>query len=332
MVDGFDRAIHYLRISVTDRCNLRCRYCMPEEGLPSLDHDEILHFDEIKRLVHIMAGLGVDRVRLTGGEPLVRKDIEHLAKAIKREKAIRFLGMTTNGILLEEKAQALLDAGVDGLNISLDTLDPERYRRLTRRDQFGEAWKGVQKALSLPFKSVKINSVLSPDSTPCDWLAVVALAKEYPMDVRLIEWMPMAGEEQGGVVRAEEALALIAERFGPLTELPKTAAAGPAQYYEIAGFKGKVGMIPAISSAFCSSCNRVRLTATGDLKLCLFYDSGISLKPMLRQGAGDEEIKEAILDAIAQKPQQHHGKKEAAAAGMSCGNIARSHGMYEIGG
>jgi len=319
MRDSFGRRINYLRISVTDRCNLRCRYCMPEEGVAAVAHEEILRFGEIERLVRIFVRLGVNRLRLTGGEPLVRRDLPALAASLKAIPGVDFLGITTNGILLPQFAQRLCDAGVDGVNISLDTTDPHRYAHLTRRDEWAQAQAGIQAALALPFSAVKINCVLSPDSLPADWLGVAALARSLPVEVRFIEWMPMLGDGRAAV-RAQEALAAIEAHCGVCTPLGRRAGEGPASYYQIAGFAGSVGVIPAMSRHFCADCNRIRLTATGDLKLCLFYGAGVSLRSLLRSGAGDEAIAEAIQNAVAEKPERHRGEVVhggCAACGMS---------------
>lgn len=328
MKDSWGRRLHYLRISVTDRCNLRCRYCMPADGIEQLSHDEILRFDEILRLARILTGLGVDRIRLTGGEPLVRKGLPALAKDLKQMEGISFLGLTTNGTLLPPLAEELLEAGVDGLNISLDTLDPERYRKMTRCGNLDSALRGLEKAVSLGFPKVKVNCVLSPESTVEDWLGVTALAKELPVDVRLIEWMPMAGEEQPGGVRRDAALEILRQSHGELTPLESDASGGPAQYFKIGGFRGRLGIISAMSRHFCGRCNRLRLTSTGDLKLCLFYDAALPLKPLLRQGAGDEKITAAILAAVKEKPRQHCGR----VISDEKSNGKHNTGMYRIGG
>ncbi|MDL2327308.1 GTP 3',8-cyclase MoaA [Ruminococcaceae bacterium OttesenSCG-928-A11] len=332
MKDSYGRNIHYLRVSVTDRCNLRCRYCMPEVGVEPIPHEEILTYDEILRLVRVAAGLGIDRIRLTGGEPLVRKGLVGLAADIKRIPGIRYLGLTTNGVLLSEMAPELLEAGVDGVNVSIDTLDEARYAHLTRRDALPLAIKGMHAALALPFRSVKVNSVLAPDSKSEDWLGVLGLAKTHPVDVRLIEWMPMAGETENGGIRANDALALIEATYGELTPAPRDTEAGPAQYWRAPGFAGRIGIIHAMSHNFCDSCNRLRLTATGNLKLCLFYDVGVALKPMLRSGASDGELAGAILSALENKPKQHGGQVKTREDGVQYSTIAHAAGMYQTGG
>lgn len=333
MIDGCGRTLNYLRLSVTDRCNLRCRYCMPEEGVTAVPHAEVLSFDEIGRLVGVMAGLGINRVRLTGGEPLVRRGIAGLAAQIKAVPGIDFLGLTTNGVLLPQLAGPLYEAGVDGLNISIDTLDRQRYAALTRRDLLPQVLAGLDAALALPFKAVKVNCVLAPDSLDSDWLGVIGLAREKPIDVRLIEWMPMAEalDGEGGALPADGALRRIEAAFGAPTPVPRDGHGGPASLWALPGFAGRVGIIPAMSHKFCQSCNRLRLTATGDLKLCLFYDVGAALKPLLRGGGSNEAIAAAIREAIKHKPLEHAGAKKTANTG---GDKLIDHpcGMYGIGG
>ncbi len=332
MNDAYGRRLHYLRVSVTDRCNLRCRYCMPESGVVSFSHEDILSYDEIVRVVRILANLGVDRVRLTGGEPLVRKGVQYLAADIKAIPNIRFLGLTTNGVYLPEMASKLAAADVDGVNISIDTLDRKRYEEITRRDALPQALDGLSAALKAPFSSVKVNCVLFPRSLPEDWLSVISLAKKYPVDVRLIEWMPMTGESIEDAVTADEAFEIIEKVYGVLQPARQNVGAGPARYWQVSDFKGRIGIIQAMSHNFCNECNRLRLTATGDLKLCLFYDIGIALKPMLRGGASDEQLAEAILEAIKHKPRQHAGKPMVLEEGGICSVIEPTSGMHKIGG
>lgn len=332
MNDSFGRKLHYLRISVTDRCNLRCRYCMPAGGVPFIPHTQILSFEEILRLARIMAGLGVNRLRLTGGEPLVRKGVVDLAKKLRSLDGIEFLGLTTNGVLLENMAADLCRAGVDGLNISLDTTNPARYAALTGFDEYARVLRGLHQALELPFLSVRINCVLSGDATPEDFLGVVSLAKDLPVDVRLIEWMPMAGEEPSKTIRAVQALDAIEQHYGTPAPAESPAGQGPASYHHLPGFTGRLGLIPAMSHSFCESCNRIRLTATGDVKLCLFYDTGVALKPLLRGGASDEDIRAAILKTVALKPGQHQGHKLSSEDGCGANTIDRPCAMVKIGG
>lgn len=333
MKDRYSREIEYLRVSVTDRCNLRCRYCMPEEGVQAVPHSEILTFAEIQRLVGLMAGMGVKKVRLTGGEPLVRRGVEQLAAGIKARPGIQTLALTTNGLLLGQKAKALKEAGVSAVNLSLDTLNPARYEALTRRDGFAAAWQGLQAALAEGFEKIKVNCVLSPESSWEDWLAVAALAKTLPVDVRFIEWMPIASEGTGQMVQAPQLLAGLARSFGPLQSLSPEQGGGPAEYYRADGFVGRLGVIHAMSNCFCAACNRVRLTSTGELKLCLFYDEGVALKPLLRGGASDEEIRQAVRQAILRKPRQHRGHRLAVDQEGEGGPLINTPcGMFSIGG
>lgn len=331
MHDSSGRHIHYLRISVTDRCNLRCRYCMPETGVSFIPHEDVLSYEEIVRLAGIAASLGVDRIRLTGGEPLVRKGLPSLVSALKSVKGIRFVGLTTNGILLGEQAHALKDAGLDAVNISIDTLDADRYTAITRRPELARALAGLDAALAAGIGSVKVNCVLSPDSLPDDWLAVAGLAKRYPADVRFIEWMPLAGEQRPEG-RADEARAMIQDTYGQLEPAASESDGGPARLSSLPGFLGKIGFIEAMSRAFCDRCNRLRLTSAGDLKLCLFYDVGVALKPLLRSGADDAIIRAAIEQAIAVKPRAHQGVQLRREAAASEPVIASVRGMYQTGG
>ena len=333
MRDDFGRKLSYLRVSVTDRCNLRCQYCMPAQGIVPMDHAEILRYEEIVRVVRVMAGLGVERVRLTGGEPLVRKNIAEVAHRIKTLPGIRFLGLTTNGVHLYHAADELLRAGVDGINISLDTTDPSRYAAITRKDAFTDVMNGLSRALSLGFGAVKINCVLFPDAMVDDWLGVVELAKTRPVDVRLIEWMPIGGAADAPMMSADAALDIISRRFGVPQELPSLdAGAGPAKYWQIPGFAGRLGIIRAMSHSFCAQCNRLRLTPSGNLKLCLFYDVGIALKPLIRGGASDADLAGAIVQCVAQKPKCHQGMRMPAEGANNQPLIERSCGMYDIGG
>ncbi len=329
MKDSFGRNLSYFRISVTDRCNLRCRYCMPPEGLHTIEHEEILRYDEIIRLARIMAQNGVWRFRLTGGEPLVRKNLPSLVTDLTKLPGAEYLGLTTNGILLEELAADLCHAGVNALNISLDTTDRSRFEMLTQYDALPKVLSGLHAALRLSFSSIKINCVLSAHSEPKDWLGVATLAKEYPVDVRFIELMPMAGENPATALSMENAKNILESSFGAFHALPKDLTAGPAVYYQVPGFRGRLGFIPSMSHQFCASCNRLRLSADGHLKLCLFYEEGLNLKALLRSNASDDEIETAIRNAILQKPKKHPGH---VVPDENEKNTDRPCGMYKIGG
>ena len=305
MLDALGRDIRYLRISVTDRCNLRCRYCMPAEGVQWVDHSDVLTYEQITRLVGLFAQLGVEKVRLTGGEPLVRKGLDRLVRSIKQVSGIRRVYLTTNGLLLADQLPGLLAAGLDGVNISLDTLDRAQYEALTRRDELDRALAGLNAALSAPGLTVKVNCVPSGENDD-QLVPLAALAKDRDLAVRFIELMPI-GLGSSLTRRTEaEVLAMLEAAFGPALPCPQEEGGGPGRYVTFPGFRGRVGFISAVSHRFCSTCDRVRLTAVGFLKTCLQYNCGADLKSLLDRNASDMELMEAIRVAIAQKPEGHH--------------------------
>lgn len=325
MLDCRGRDIHYLRISVTDRCNLRCVYCMPEGGITWVSHNEILTYEEILRLVRIFARLGVDRVRLTGGEPLTRKGLPVLVAGLKAIPGIRRVGLTTNGVLLETQLPELKAAGLDAVNLSLDALDPVRYEAIARRDALDEAWRGLMAARAMPGLTLKVNCV-PIEGNEDQWVSLAMLSKEEPaMDVRFIELMPIG---LGGSLRPQEeetVLARLEKAFGQALPCPQDTGGGPGRYVTFPGFAGRVGFISAISHQFCGSCNRVRLTASGVLKPCLQYDSDLDLKALLRGGSSDALLSEVIEKGIYHKPSSHHfGAPETLED--------EEHGMNQIGG
>lgn len=305
MIDRCGRNIDYLRISVTDRCNLRCIYCMPEDGVKRVDRSLILQEPEILRICRVMAQLGIKKIKITGGEPLVRPGIPGLIRQIKAISGIEKVTLTTNGILLKEQMSALSKAGLDGLNVSLDTLDRGLYQRLTRRDELENAMEGFREALKYPEISLKLNCVpLGREEQ--DLCEIAALAKNYPVHVRFIEMMPIGQGREFRGMSENQVLKVIEGRFGPLrayTGIP--LGNGPCHYYEAEGFSGKIGFISAISHKFCSQCNRMRLTSQGFLKTCLQYTAGRDLRRILRSGCTDEELKDVIRAALAEKPDGH---------------------------
>ena len=322
MLDGFGRSIDYLRISVTDRCNLRCRYCMPEEGVEWLPHDQILRFEDILRLSRIFARLGVRRVRLTGGEPLVRRGLPELVAGLRAIPGIQEVALTTNGILLSQQLPALLEAGLTGVNLSLDTLNEDTFRRITRREGVGRTLDALDACLAAGVP-VKVNCVpIAPEE---ELLELAALARDKPIPVRFIELMPIGlGKELHG--RSEgELRALLEAAYGPLTPYSGRLGSGPSRYWTLPGFQGQIGFISALSHQFCHQCNRVRLTATGFLKTCLQYDRGVWLRPLL--SGSDGELEAAIGAAILQKPAAHQfAQAQAQVPG------AEGHMMSQIGG
>lgn len=303
MTDLLGRNIDYLRVSVTDRCNLRCVYCMPAEGIPLLSHQDMLTFEEIERICSCAADLGIKKIKLTGGEPLARRGLPELARRLRALSGIEQVTLTTNGVLLRDYARELAKSGVDIVNISLDTLEREQFARITRRDELPRVLDGIAAALEAGLQ-VRLNCVPSRTSSREQLLAIAEFAKDQPLDVRFIEMMPVG---QGGAfdgVPSDELKAWLEERYGALTPV-SASGNGPAVYETIEGFAGRLGFISAVTKKFCSQCNRIRLTSAGFLKLCLDHDLGISLREPLRMGIGDEELSKLMRGAIARKPVGH---------------------------
>ena len=326
MEDQYGRNIDYLRISVTDRCNLRCIYCMPKEGIEWLPHKDILSYEELVHLVRLLASMGIHRLRLTGGEPLVRTDLPDLISALHAVDGIDEINLTTNGILFSPMARDLLDAGVHGINFSLDTLSSTTFQRITRTDRFADARGAIDKALELGFARVKVNCVPVQGINDGEISAIAALAKDQPVDVRFIEMMPIGCGKNFKPVTMTEVYQALERVYGPAAVYTGQLGNGPASYVAFPGFQGHVGFIGALTHTFCSQCNRIRLTAEGYLKLCLHYSTGTDLRAPLRQGRSDEEICQIISDAIFHKP-DHHRFSEAAQ------HISvEQHNMNAIGG
>lgn len=310
MIDTCGRNIDYIRISLTDRCNLRCVYCMPEEGMPFLPHDMIMSYEEILRLCRVFASLGIHKVKLTGGEPLVRKNAAFLIEELKKIDGIDNVTMTTNGILLKEQMKQLAKAGLDAVNISLDTLSGEQFEKLTRFNELENVMHGIEEALRYPEISVKINCVpIRGKNMENTVVQMVGMAEKQNIHVRFIELMPIGiGKELDGY--NEDSLKEIIEKeYGKLVPYQKTLGNGPCVYYSLDGFKGKVGFISAVSHKFCNKCNRIRLTSDGYLKNCLQYSDGINLKEKMNSGITDEELKKVIYETILQKPKGHEFDK-----------------------
>lgn len=304
MLDQYNREIDYIRISLTDRCNLRCVYCMPEEGVIPVRHEDILTFDEILRICRSLASLGIKKVKLTGGEPLLRKDCSILVKELKAIPGIEKVTLTTNGILLKEQLPALLDAGLDAVNISLDTLDPQQFTRIARRDKLSDVLEGLQAAAAVPDFSVKINCVPVAQSSET-LIALAGIAKTMPVHVRFIEMMPIGYGKDFTFQGENDICAVLEKAYGKMMLLEERFGNGPCHYYAIEGFCGKIGFISAMTHKFCSSCNRVRLTSEGYLKACLQYQSGRDLRELLRNGISDSELTKVISEAIWNKPISH---------------------------
>ncbi|HDN81015.1 MAG TPA: GTP 3',8-cyclase MoaA [Chloroflexi bacterium] len=311
-VDAFNRSISYIRISVTDRCNLRCVYCMPEEGVKLRKHEEILTFEEIETVVKAAASLGITKVRLTGGEPLVRKGIVELVRKIASVPGVEDLAMTTNGTLLAQYAQALKEAGLKRVNVSLDSLRPERFRRITRLGNLEDVLRGIEAARKVGLTPVKVNMVVIDGLNRDEVVDFARLTLEDEWHVRFIELMPIGPNVEvnhRGYVPMSEVRQEIEEALGSLIPARITGN-GPARYYRLKGAPGTIGFITPISEHFCYRCNRLRLTADGRLRPCLLSDYEIDLKGALRSGAGVKEIARLMKEAVLLKPQRHHIAEE----------------------
>ena len=301
MKDGCGREISYLRISVTDRCDLRCVYCMPEAGVEPLSHAEILRYEEIQRLATIFASLGVKKIRLTGGEPLTRAGLPGLLAAIRNTPGIETLALTTNGMLLEDALPALVSAGLDAVNISLDTLREDTFQSITRRNGVERVLRAIDAACAVPRLTVKLNCVPT-DRNMTELPALARFAAQRHIPLRFIELMPI-GEGKNVQGLSEAAVTSILEAaFGPMT-LRAAGGADKCRRFMLPD-GGEIGFISAMSHRFCKDCNRVRLTAAGYLKTCLQFDTGVDLKALLNKD--DDTIRAAIRTAILQKPAQHH--------------------------
>lgn len=305
MIDIYNRKIDYIRISITDRCNLRCVYCMPEEGIIGAKHEEILSYEEIICLCKLFSKIGISKIKITGGEPLIRKDLAHLIKEIKSISGINNVTLTTNGILLEEQIEALIGAGLDAVNISLDTLDDNKYREITRVGNLDKVIKGINKALEYNKLKVKINCVPLETENYKDIINLIKLVKHNDLSVRFIELMPIGlGKDMRGLSE-EKIKEIIEEEFGVLTPFNKPLGNGPSYYFSLDNFKGKIGFISAVTHKFCGNCNRVRLTSKGFLKTCLQYDKGIDLMTLLRDKKSEDEIIEIMKNTIYNKPRKN---------------------------
>jgi cyclic pyranopterin phosphate synthase len=308
LVDSFGRTHNNLRISVTDRCNLRCFYCMPEHDPEFMPRAELLTFEEIERVVRIGTTLGIDRVRLTGGEPLVRRELHKLVTAVVNVPGIRDVGLTTNGIFLVDQAKQLRDAGLTRLNVSLDALDATTFQKMTRRDSIEQVLAGIEAAKAAGFEPIKINAVSVRGLTEAQIVPFGELARRGDVEIRFIEFMPLDAEnqwERDKVLFAHEIIAELESAFGPLDPLPGNDHRAPAAKYRFRDGKGTIGLIASVSQPFCGSCNRFRLTADGKLRNCLFSLEESDVRGLLRQGGTDSEIAAVMQSCIAAKREGH---------------------------
>jgi cyclic pyranopterin phosphate synthase len=307
IVDKYGREVDYLRVSVTDLCNFRCFYCMPPEGVRRLPHEEVLRFEEILHIARVATGLGVKTLRLTGGEPLIRRGIVDLVSMLSQVDGLENLALTTNASRLAEMAPELHSAGLDRVNVSLDTLDPDRFEKITRGGSLSVVLKGIESALAAGFSQVKLNVVAMKGVNDNEFVELALMAKRYPVDVRFIEYMPAGHGVEVQPWRFMPAAAIRAEheRTLALEAVDETRGAGPARMFRIAGSQGCIGFISSVSEPFCRRCNRLRLSADGRLIACLFEGGGINVKAALRAGASDEQLAEIFVQVANKKPQVH---------------------------
>jgi len=327
LLDTFGRTHNNLRISVTDRCNIRCFYCMPEDNVQYVKRQEILSFEEIERFVRVAVSLGVTKLRVTGGEPLVRKDLPVLIHKLAQIPGIRDLALTTNGVLLAKQAQDLYDAGLRRLNVHLDTLDRERFLRITRRDDLDKVLEGLEVATAVGFGPIKINAVAVKNLVEPDIVPLVRFGRERGFEIRFIEFMPLDSQglwSRKNVLSADEMIEILSREISPLVEIPDRDPRAPATEYRFADGIGRVGFIASVTRPFCLNCNRIRLTSDGKLRYCLFAIEETDVKSLLRCGAPDEEIA-ATIRATVQKKWIGHEINSAKF-------VAPPRPMYAIGG
>lgn len=304
LIDNYNRSITYLRLSITDHCNLRCRYCMPLGGVQKMAHGEILRYEELLRLVKLLIRLGIKKVRLTGGEPLVRRGITDFVRTLGGIDGLQEVCLTTNGVLLAEKIDDLYKAGIRTFNISLDTLDAKRYGEITTRPLWHKVWEAIEKALSFGDIKVKINVVVMKGVNDDEVESFGLLTYDYPLQIRFIEFMPVGCGSRwshDAFMSGTEVAERIKSR-GQLIPIPVKKGAGPAMLYKLAGAIGEIGFIDPVSSSFCAACNRMRITADGQLRMCLFSDNELNIKKYLRAGAQDAELEPLIVKAVKEKP------------------------------
>ena len=307
LIDGMGRTIVNLRISVTDRCNFRCTYCMPADNVEFMDRSNLLSFEEIQRVVQIVSRMGINRLRLTGGEPLMRKNLPVLIKMLNEVDGIDDIAMTTNAYFLKDQAQSLKDAGLKRLNVSLDALDPEKFRDVNRRDCLQSVLAGLDTARKVGFKSIKINAVAVRNFSETEIMSLIEMGRSDGFEVRFIEFMPLDSDkvwERDKVLFGHEIVNMIKDNY-ELIPIDNSLEIGPASEYNFADGKGKIGIITAVSNPFCDHCNRIRMTADGKLRTCLFSTKETNLKELIRSGATDETIIETLKQAVLVKEPGH---------------------------
>jgi cyclic pyranopterin phosphate synthase len=327
LIDTFGRIHDNLRVSVTDRCNIRCFYCMPETDVKFQPREQLLTFEEIERFVTVAAQLGVRKVRLTGGEPLLRKNLSTLIRKISAIEGIEDLALTTNGVLLAQQAAELYDAGLRRINVHLDTLDRERFKKITRRDDLEKVLAGIETCRSLGYGPIKINVVAVKNLIEPDIVPMAEFGRARGIEIRYIEFMPLDAQglwERGRVLAMDDMIAMLEGGIGPLEAIPDGDERAPATEYRFADGNGRVGFIASVSRPFCLNCNRLRITADGHLRYCLFAVEETDIRALIRRDASDEEIAAAIAGSVRAKWLGHEIN--------SAGFVAPPRPMYSIGG
>lgn len=307
LIDRYHRNLNYLRISITDRCNLKCMYCVPRDRIPKLPYKEILSYEEILRVVNIGIRLGISKVRITGGEPLVRKGVYHFLDQLTKLEGLEDISLTTNGVLLRDHIEKIKSAGIKRINISLDTLNRKKFKKITGFDLFDQVWEGIEMAREMGFYPIKINVVPLRNVNDDEIIDMAELSMKYPFHVRFIEYMPMGVHP----VNIDRQLLMpeIKEYIKPLGRLisvDRSLNDGPAERFKLESAPGEIGFIRPISRHFCNTCNRLRLTASGQLRPCLMSDKQEDFKSVLRKGSSNRELTEVFLKAVRHKPSEHH--------------------------
>lgn len=307
LIDSYGRSIESLRISVTDRCNFRCRYCMPDNGVQWLEHSALLSFEEIARFARIVARLGITKLRLTGGEPLMRKELWTLVSMLHAVPGIREIALTTNGMFLKDQIGPLVDAGVSRINVSLDSLNAGVFKGMARRDGFAKTWEGIEAAAASGIGPIKLNVVVLRGVNDGEIEKFAELARSRPFVVRFIEFMPIGRDDEWSIDRvvSSDEIRRRIEVLGPLTVLPVNGATSPATSFRFADGRGEVGFISSVSEPFCDHCNRIRLTSDGKLRTCLFALHETDIRSLLRTGADDDAIVHVVEDAVRAKERGH---------------------------
>jgi len=307
LIDNFNRHLNYLRISITDRCNLQCRYCEPQDLIPKLSHAEILTYEEILRVVRIATRLGISKVRVTGGEPLVRKGVYEFLNELTATEGLKDVSLTTNGVMLKDNLGKIKAAGISRINISLDTLNPAKYHEITGYDEFNRVWQGIEKAHQMGFYPIKLNIVALKGINDEEFAEMARLSFQYPFHIRFIEYMPIGRSDfnPDTLLLAPEIKSRISD-LGNLVAVQEDEHDGPARRYKYEDSIGEIGFIPALSQHFCNKCNRLRLTASGQLRPCLLSDHQEDLKEAVRQNCSDQQLADIFIKAVRQKPSDHN--------------------------